>query len=117
MSGVHYSMVFNRDEARVDFVLGTRSREANKILFDHLFSRQEKLNAEFGTPLIWRRVDDKKVSMIVCAAPFDGHNRAAWPAMIEWLVTSVAKMEAVFDKEVPGLRSAVKASALKEAMG
>lgn len=116
MSGVYYTMIFNRDEARVDFALGTRSKEANKILFDHLFSRREQLDAAFGEPLDWRRMDDRKVSLIKCAAPFDGHNRAEWPAMIDWLVSRVRRMEAVFDKEVPGLRSAVKAQALKEAM-
>jgi hypothetical protein len=116
MSGIYYSMIFNKDEARVNFALGTRSREANKILFDHLHSRREQLNAEFGEPLSWRRMDDKKVSLIECAAPFDGHNRSVWPEMIEWLVSHVKKMEAVFDKEVPGLRNAVKAQPLKEAM-
>lgn len=109
-------MIFNRDEARVDFALGTRSKEANKILFDYLFSRREQLDAEFGEPLSWRRMDENKASLIECAAPFDGHNRDEWPAMIEWLVSHVRKMEAVFDKEVPGLRNAVKAQVLKEAM-
>lgn len=115
MSGVYYSMVFNRDEARVNFALDTRSKEANKALFDHLFSRREQLNTEFGEALIWRRMDDKKVSIIGCAAPFDGHNRDSWPALIDWLVAHVVRMEAVFDKEVPGLRGAAKAHALKEA--
>jgi hypothetical protein len=115
MSGVYYSMVFNRDEARVNFALDTRSKEANKVLFDHLFSRREQLDAEFGEALSWRRMDDKKVSIIGCAAPFDGHNRDSWPASIDWLVVHVARMEAVFDKEVPGLRIAAKAPTLKEA--
>ena len=115
MSGVHYSIVFNRDEARVEFALDTSSKEVNKILFDHLFVRREQLDATFGEQLTWRRMDDKKVSLIACAEPFDGHNRSAWPAMIDWLVARVRRMEAVFDKEVPGLRTAAKAAALKSA--
>lgn len=71
MRGVYYSMIFNRDEARVDFALGTRSKEANKILFDHLFALREQFDAEFGEPLSWRPMEDKKVSLIECAAPFD----------------------------------------------
>lgn len=113
MSGVHYSIVFNRDGARVEFALDTSSKEVNKILFDHLFVRREQLDAAFGEQLTWRRMDDKKVSLIACAEPFDGHNRSAWPAMIDWLVARVRRMEAVFDKEVPGLRTAAKALALK----
>lgn len=30
VSGIYYSMIFNRDEVRVNFALGTRSKEANK---------------------------------------------------------------------------------------
>lgn len=108
VSGIYYSMIFNRDEARVDFALGTRSKEANKVLFDHLFARREQIESEIGEPLIWRRMDDKKVSLIECAAPFEGQNRESWPSMIDWLVDHVRKMEKVFDKEVPALRSLVK---------
>ncbi|MBL8277167.1 MAG: DUF4268 domain-containing protein [Pelomonas sp.] len=117
MSGVYYSMVLNRDEARVDFALDTGSKEANKFLFDHLFSRRAQLDAEFGEPLQWRRMEDRKVSLIECAAPFDGHNRAAWPAIVEWLVSRVRQMEAVFDKEIAGLRQAARAFATKDAAG
>ncbi|RUR70920.1 DUF4268 domain-containing protein [Variovorax guangxiensis] len=114
-SGIYYSMIFNRDEARVDFALGTRSKEANKALFDHLYARREQLDAEFGEALSWRRMDDKKVSLIECAAPFEGHNRDTWPKMIEWLVDHVRRMEAVFDKEVPALRNLARTQFSKEA--
>lgn len=117
MSGVYYSMVFNRDEARVDFALDTGVQEANKALFDHLARRRAELDAEFGEPLQWRRMENKKVSLIECAAPFDGHNRATWPAIVAWLVSRVRRMEAVFDKEIPGLRQAAKALAAKDAAG
>lgn len=109
VSGVYYAMIFNRDEARVDFALGTRSREVNKLLFDHLCARREQLEAAFGAPLSWRRMDDKKVSLIECAAPFDGHNRTSWPLMIDWLVAHVRKMEQAFDPQIPALRNLVRA--------
>jgi hypothetical protein len=115
VSGIAYTMVFNRDEARVDFGLGTRSKEANKALFDHLHARREQLDTEFGEPLSWRRMDDKKASLIECAARFDGHDRANWPSMIDWLVDHVRRMEMVFSKEVPGLRNLARTQLSKEA--
>ena len=114
-SGIYYSMIFNRDEARVNFALGTRSKEANKALFDYLFERREQIEVSFGGPLSWRRMDDKKVSLIECAAPFDGHNRESWPSMIDWLVVHVQKMENAFDREVPALRHLAKTQFSKEA--
>lgn len=108
MSGVHYNMIFNRDEARVEFVLSTRSKDVNKALFDFLLGRQQQLQADFGAPLSWRRMDDRKVSIIEYGAPFDGHNRECWPEMIQWLVEHVKRMEKTFQKEVPALRSLVQ---------
>lgn len=104
-SGIYYTMIFTRDEARVHFSLGTRSKEANKALFDYLFARRAQLDAEFGEQLTWRRMGDNKVSHIECAAPFEGHNRESWPLMIDWLAAHVRKMEKFFDKEVPALRN------------
>ncbi|MBD9383375.1 DUF4268 domain-containing protein [Achromobacter sp. ACM02] len=114
-SGIYYSMIFNRDEARVEFALGTRSKEANKALFDYLYARREELEVAFERPLSWRRMDDKKVSLIECAASFDGHNRESWPSMIKWLVEHVRRMENAFDKEIPALRHLAKTQFSKEA--
>ncbi|SOY94515.1 conserved hypothetical protein [Cupriavidus taiwanensis] len=108
MSGVHYNMIFNRDEARVEFVLSTRSKDVNKALFDFLLGRQQQLQSDFGAPLSWRRMDDRKVSIVEYGAPFDGHNRECWPEMIQWLVEHVKRMEKTFQKEVPALRSLVQ---------
>ncbi len=115
LSGIGYTMVFNRDEARVDFGLGTRSRDTNKALFDYLYARREHLEAAFGESLLWRRMDDKKVSLIECAARFDGHDRANWPSMIDWLVDHVRRMEMVFSKEVPALRNLTRMQLSREA--
>lgn len=101
-------MIFNRDEARVNFALARASKEQNKALFDVLHGRSAKLDASYGAPLSWRRMDDKKVSLIEAAQTFDGHNRESWPAMIAWLVDHIQRMERVFDPEIPALRSALR---------
>ena len=85
LGGVHYAMIFNRDEARVNFVLGRASKEQNKALFDILSARATEFDQAFGAPLSWRRMDDKKVSIVEYAKAFDGHNRESWPAMIAWV--------------------------------
>ena len=107
LSGVYYSMIFNRDEARVNFVLGRASREQNKALFDRLHQQADALDARFGAKLSWRRMEDKKVSIVEHAQAFDGHNRESWPEMIAWLVDNVRKLEKTFSPEVPALRTAL----------
>lgn len=108
LGGVHYAMIFNRDEARVNFVLGRASKEQNKTLFDILNARATEFDHAFGAPLSWRRMDDRKVSIIEFAKAFDGHNRDSWPAMIAWLVEHIQRMEKLFDPEVASLKSALR---------
>jgi hypothetical protein len=116
LSGVYYSMIFNKDEARVNFVLGRAAKEQNKALFDCLFEKHELLDSEFGEPLSWRRMDDRKVSIIEFSKPFDGHVRENWPEMTAWLVQNVQRLEKVFDKEVPALRTVLRGQFAREAI-
>ncbi len=108
LAGVHYAMIFNRDEARVNFVLDRASKAQNKALFDVLNARAKAFDQVFGAALSWRRMDDKKVSIIEYAKAFDGHNRDSWPAMIAWLVEHIQRMEKLFDPEIPSLRAALR---------
>lgn len=108
LGGVHYAMIFNRDEVRVNFVLGRASKEQNKALFDLLHTQSTELNQAFGTPLSWRRMDDKKVSIIEYTKAFDGHNPESWPAMITWLVENIQKLEATFSPQIQNLRSVLR---------
>ncbi|MDO8289187.1 MAG: DUF4268 domain-containing protein [Parvibaculum sp.] len=116
LSGVYYTMIFNKDEARVNFVLGRASKEQNKALFDSLLDRQDLLDAAFGEPLSWRRMDDKKVSIIEFVKPFDGHSRESWPDMIAWLVEHIQRLEKAFDPQIQSLRTVLRVHFPREAV-
>ena len=108
LSGIHYSMIFSKDEARVDFVLSRGAKEENKVLFDYLYDRREKLENLFGAALEWRRLDDYKVSMASFRKPFDGYNRESWRDMIDWLVKYIRSLEATFKPEITNLRQLLR---------
>lgn len=103
LSGTHYAMIFSRSEARVEFSLSS-DRAANKAMFDHLHGRRGFIEKRFGSGLQWRRMDDKRASLIVFQAPFDGFDSESWPAMIEWLVEHLRRLEAAFKPEINDLR-------------
>ncbi len=105
LAGIHYTMIFGKNEARVELGLTTASKDNNKAFFDHLHARREKIEQRFGKPLDWRRMDEKKASLIVSAQSFDGYDRANWPQMIDWLVTHVSKLETTFAPELGSLRN------------
>jgi len=82
MGGVHYTMIFGKDEVRVEFALNRGTPAKNKAMFDYLHERKEQLEKAFGSPLDWRRLDDNKVSIISFGKEFDGYKRENWPKMV-----------------------------------
>lgn len=114
LAGVHYAMIFNKGEVRVNFVLNRALKEQNKVLFDALFDKRDAIEAAFGAELDWRRMDDKKVSIIEFAKPFNGHDRENWPAMIEWLSINIQQLEKTFEPHIPALRTLLRTQFSKE---
>lgn len=107
LSGVIYSMVFNADEVRAEFALN-RARDQSKTLFDHLLAQREQIESEFGEPLEWRRLDDKKASIVTISHACAGHDRAQWPEAITWLVDHMRKIQQVFSPRIPQLKSLLR---------
>jgi hypothetical protein len=92
----------------VNFVLARASKEQNKALFDSLLDKKDLLDSDFGEPLSWRRMDDKKVSIIEFSKPFNGHARESWPEMIAWLVEHIQRLEKAFDPQIQPLRTVLR---------
>lgn len=103
-----YQMIFSRDEARVELNFGRSEASENKWLFDQLHAQKDQLEARFGAPMTWRRMDENKQSLIVYAQPFDGYNRAVWPEMIGWLSTHIQKLEMAFREPLARLNRQVR---------
>lgn len=108
LSGCPYTLIFSKDEARVELGLSRHSAADNKWLFDQLLADKDKLEADFGAPLEWMRLDDKKACRIVYSQDFDGYDRENWPAMIAWLSTYIRKLEAAFSGPLAQLRTKIR---------
>lgn len=108
MSGVWYSMIFSRKEARMELAMRRATKEESKRVFDLLIDQKDMIEEKLGTPIEWRRLDDKKVSLIVSQKDFDGFNKDSWAAMIEWLVEQVSKFDSVFSTVLPEINKTIK---------
>ncbi|SCZ53826.1 protein of unknown function [Epibacterium ulvae] len=108
VSGCVYSLIFGKDEARVELSLQRSSKVENKWIYDQLVSAQSAIDAAFGAEMDWRRMDDKKSSRIQFAKSFDGFNRESWPEMIRWLGVHIEKLEAAFAPPLSELNNRLK---------
>lgn len=94
IAGVWYDMQFRFEEIRVRLYIDKRESSAvNKQIFDELYAQKSTIDAKFGAPLGWNRMDEAKASAIVCSQRFEGRDQTQWPAMIAWLVTHMQKLE------------------------
>jgi hypothetical protein len=108
VSGCTITLIFLRNEVRVEFQLNRSDRDENKWLFDQLASDRERYEQFVDEDLEWRRIDDKKVSMIVCKKPAHGFSKENWPEMIAWLVDHYRNMDAAFSEPVRALVARMK---------
>ncbi|MFN4060386.1 MAG: DUF4268 domain-containing protein [Paracoccus hibiscisoli] len=108
VSSCPYNLIFSRDEARVELEMRRADTGANKWLFDRLHSERAAIEAAFGQPLDWRRMEDKKASKITFAQPFDGYDRSTWPEMISWLSEHVRKLETAFKEPLARLNRQIR---------
>jgi len=108
--GCPFTIIFARDEARVELNLARVDRAENKWLFDQLEAQKVEIEAEFGDAIMWLRLDDKKQSRITYARAFDGYDQENWPSMIEWLSEHVRKFEAAFRKPLSRAAQSIPAT-------
>lgn len=110
LSGVLYTMIINKDELRVEFSLSRAATEENKRMFDELHRHRDAIEAAFGEPMDWRRLEGKKASIIGFSAQMLAHDRDNWPEAIAWMVRYTNKLHTTFAPYVPKLRVLVKPS-------
>ncbi|PDT02109.1 hypothetical protein CO666_21365 [Rhizobium chutanense] len=96
VGGCPFTIVFARDEVRVEVNLARADRDQNKWLFDRLEADRSAIEARFGTEMSWSRLDERKQSRISYSHPFDGFDADNWPEMITWLSEHIRKLEAAF---------------------
>lgn len=96
VSGCGLTLIFGRTEIRVELQMNRSDAGENKALFDRLAARREAFDEAFGGDLEWRRLGDKKVSMIVCRQAVQGYDEENWPGMIAWLQANYRRMDETF---------------------
>lgn len=108
VNGCYVRLIFAQDEVRVQFEIGRNDPNENKWIFDRLLEDRNKYEQIAGEELEWRRLDNKKVSMVVCKTATQGHSKENWPDLIAWLVDHYRKMDEAFSEPVRALVANMK---------
>ncbi len=108
LSGCTYTLIFSKNEARVELVLQRPVAAENKWIFDRLEQERPELVARFGDELQWHRLDERKSSRICYSHAFDGFNAENWPEMINWLCQHIVRLDEAFSESLGRLSHQLK---------
>lgn len=97
-SGIHrlgFNYVITQDHGRVELYIDRGNAEENKGIFDQLFSHKAESEKDFGSPLSWERLDQKRASRIKFVIDTGGYRNpeSDWPAIQIDMVEAMIKLE------------------------
>ena len=105
-TGFKYSANFTGDDTvRAEVYIDSEDRDLPKLRFDALFKQKEEIEREFGEPLEWQRLDDKRACRICIhrsGSVGDSDERLA--EIRAWLIQRLLKLKQVFGPRIASLR-------------
>ena len=93
---------------RAELYIDRGDKDENKWIFDRLFDLKSSIESTFGDGLVWERLDGKKASRIKCEMSANVSETESWPAMIEFMVDAMCRMEKAFKAPLPQLGTELK---------
>lgn len=102
-SGVNINLVVSRSYARVEIYIN-RGIGQNKGVFDYFYKQKEQIEKEFGSPLIWERMDEK----VTCRIKWQLDNVSVFEEsdhskMITFLIDGLERMKKSFSEHIKSL--------------
>jgi len=84
-------------KARVEVYIDQGDADVNKVAFDALAADKAATESQFGEPLTWERIDEKRASRVAVYRPGTIMDEPAALADIrEWMIDRLLKMKQVF---------------------
>jgi len=105
-AGVSLNLVVTKSYARAEIFINKGDIQKNKQVFDFFFKDKDKIEKDFGSPLVWERMDDRVTSRI--KYQLDGvnlYNEEDWKKMNEFMIDGALRLHKVFKERVQRLRT------------
>ncbi len=92
-TGVSFNLVVLQDSTRAELYINTGSRDRNKSFFDQLFHERLAIEAVFGGPMEWHRLNEKNTARIAVSFEYGGwSDRGTWSKAIPPTVDAILRL-------------------------
>lgn len=94
--GLGFNYVVIQETSFVELYIDRGVLEENESTFDQLYAQRDEIEARFGKPLSWERLEGKRAKRIKYAIETGGYRspEAQWPAIQGEMVTAMTELEA-----------------------
>lgn len=105
-SGISYNYLILKKNAGIDLYIDVHDDAKNKSIFDRLYTDKAAIEAEFGGPLDWRRMDNKRASRIFFG--FDGlgslDESETWSTLQDVMINAMIRFDKVMRPRIAQLK-------------
>lgn len=93
--GIYLNFIIRDDDSWMELYIEKKNTELNKQTFDQLITSKEKIERDFGKPLIWERRDGKRACRIKHIFAHGGYKNpeSEWPMMQAQMIENMIKFE------------------------
>jgi hypothetical protein len=91
--GLGLNLVATKHHARIELYIDRGEHDENKQIFDLLEIDKELIESDFGGPLIWERLENRRASRVKCEQPGNIFDQEQWPPMITFMVETMGRFE------------------------
>lgn len=98
IAGITYNYCIGMNDAKVELYIDKDKEDGkgNKDIFDKIFQHEKKIEEEFGSPLSWERLDNKRASRIARYFDEGGYrDPEKWPQLTDDMIDSMIRLERV----------------------
>ncbi len=94
--GVGFNLVASRTYARGEVYIDRGDGEENMFIYNQLLAQKGVIEAAFGGDLTWEPLEGKRACRIKSETTGNIFDRDQWPAMIDFMIGAMVKMESAF---------------------
>ena len=94
--GLRYDYVVRQNDADVELYIdrGKDTEAENKVIFDRLAQSKEAIEADFGAPLEWQRLEGKRACRIKKDIDLGGYrDEEKWPQIHDAMIDAMIRLE------------------------
>lgn len=94
MSGLSWNYVTLQHGMRIELYIGTPDEQVNSNLFERLQSHREEVEASFGDPIDWQRLEGRQGCRIAYHLSLGGwRDQEKWPDVVDAAIDAMIRFE------------------------